>query len=140
MKYENTKNDISLDVSAKYEETVRGFPFDKKDQMYHNHFLITVSNVFGSETFDFYGSANDCEKGKKVLDDEGLKSALRCIVSDALSGGMDFGEFCSEYGYDEDSCTSHRIYKECEKTSGKFQNVLSNEDDWYTIVNDLNEY
>ena len=140
MQYENTENDIKVDVSAKYEECVHGFPFDKSDDQYHNHFLITVSTVYGSESFDYYGSARDCEKGKKILDDEDLKSAFRCIVDDALYGNMSFDEFCGELGYDEDSCRAHDIHKACGVTSGKLQNLISNEDDWYTIVNDLDEY
>jgi len=139
MKYTNQENEISIDVESTFEETRKGFPNDKRDQNYHNHFKITVSSMHGSETFDYYGSQFDCEKGKKVLTDDDLKGALRCIVNDALYGNMSFEEFCGELGYDEDSCRAVRIHKACQNSSGKLQNVIL-ESDWYTIVNDLNEY
>lgn len=142
MKYENKEHEIDLDVNYEYLERVNGFPFDKKGSYsgYHNHFRITVSSIFGLEQFDFYGSSSDCEKGKKTLNDDDLKNALRCIVDDALYGNMSFEEFCDELGYDDDSCTAYRMYKACIKTSGKLQNVITNNsDEWYTIINDLNE-
>jgi hypothetical protein len=142
MEYTNTEHEIGLDVTSKYIECVNGFPFDKKGSQsgYHNHFVITITSKSGSEQFDYYGSSHDCEKGKKNLDDDDLKGALQCIVGDALYGDMRFEEFCDELGYDEDSCTSYRIHKACQKTSGKLQNVITNNsDEWYTIINDLNE-
>lgn len=141
MEYTNIEHEIGLDVTGEYQECVRGFPHCKEDNGYHNHFSITVTSEYGSEAFDYYGSASDCEKGKKILSDDDLKGALRCIVDDALYGDMSFEEFCDELGYDSDSCTSYRIHKACQKTSGKLQNVIGNAcDEWYTIVNDLQEF
>lgn len=142
MEYINNEHEIKLNVSAQYLECVRGFPNQepRNDDGYHNHFEITVSSIHGSEKFDYYGSSYDQERGIKTLSDDDLLNALECIVNDALYGEMSFDEFCDELGYDSDRCSSHRIHKACEKTSGKLQNIVSNNsDEWYAIVNDINE-
>ena len=142
MEYINEEHNIKLNVTAQYLDCVKGFPLQgkKNNDGYHNHFGITVSSTYGSETFDYYGSSHDCENGIKVLSDYDLLNALKCIVNDALCGETDFHEFCDELGYDDDSCTPYRIHKACAVTSGKLQNVITNQsDEWYTIVNDIAE-
>lgn len=140
MEYTNAEKEIGIDVGYEFLETVKGFPFDKKDTSYHNHFRIILTTESGRTAHDFYGSANDCEKGKKTMDDEDLSSALWCIVDDALYGTMSFEEFCSELGYDEDSRSAEKTHVAYVKTLEELESIGIAGDDLYTIVNDLQEF
>ena len=141
MEYTNTKdeNNIGINVTSTFIEWVKGFPGDKKDINYHGHFKINLSTESGSESFDYYGSANDAGKQKTMMSDEDLKGALECIISDGLSGLYSFDEFCAEFGYDEDSRRAEKIYNACKDTYDRLSALGINEDEMYVIVNDLNE-
>ncbi len=137
---EYTKDDVKLKVESTFVETIKGFPHSEHDDMYHNHFMITVSNDSGkTESFDYYGSYNDYCKNKTTIPDNDLRFALGCIIGDALSGLMSFDEFCDEFGYDEDSRRAERIHKAAIITTEKIQSLGINEDEMYVIVNDLDE-
>ena len=141
MEYTNTKdeNNIGIDVTSTFVEWVKGFPGDKKDINYHGRFKIHLSTESGSDSFDFYGSAFNAGKNKTVMNDDDLKNALECIISDALSGIYSFEEFCSEFGYDEDSRRADRAHKACEDTYNRIVALGISEDEMYAIVNDINE-
>ncbi len=139
MQYTNAEKEIGIDVGCEFLGIVTGFPFDKKDTAYHNHFRITLTTESGSIIQDFYGSAHDRENNKTTMNDDDLKDALRCIVDDALYGLMAFEEFCAELGYDEDSRSAERTHKACIKTAEELQSIGIAENDMYTIVNDLSE-
>ena len=141
MEYTNTKdeNNIGIDVTSTFTEWVKGFPCDKKDVNYHGHFKITLTTESGSDSFDFYGSAFDAGKNKTEMTDDDLMSALECIISDALTGIYSFEEFCSEFGYDEDSRSAERMHKACEDTYNRIVAIGISEDEMYEIVNDINE-
>jgi len=136
---EYTKDEIGIDVSSRIIETVKGFPNEKESSGYHNHFEITLTTQYGSESFDFYGSVHDCEKGKKTMSDDDLKDALRCIIDDGIYGAMSFQEFCDELGYDEDSRRAEKIHSQCVESLGKLAGLGIVESDLYEIIDDLNE-
>lgn len=56
---------------------------------------------------------------------------LDCILSDANSP-EDFADFCSEYGYDEDSRKAERIHRACRALAPKVQRLLG--DDYETFL------
>ena len=42
--------------------TVKGFPNNKRDQLYHNHYQMTIEYENRTVGFDFYGSYSDYQK------------------------------------------------------------------------------
>ena len=139
-----TEEGISLEVSAKYIDTVKGFPFVKDDQNYHNHFEISIKNLDTDEFFtsDFYGSARDCDNGIIKLNHEGLMDAIDCIISDGMYAEYSFEEFCDELGYDTDSRTAERIYNAVLKTSDKWGKIGFTPSELYDLsqfLHDLQE-
>lgn len=138
--YTNAEKEIGIDIGYEFIDTVKGFPNNKSDQSYHNHFKIILTTESGTTKHDYYGSAHDCSKSKTTLTDDDLKGALRCIVDDALYGQMSFEEFCNELGYDEDSRSAEKIHDACAKTNEKLCSIGICGDDLYTIVNDLSEF
>jgi len=52
-----------------------------------------------------------------------LLHAFDCFVSDAIAGKNSFEEFCSEFGYDQDSRKAHKIYKACVKSCAKLERI-----------------
>lgn len=132
-------NNIDITVTSTFVEWVKGFPFDEKDINYHGHFKIHLSTESGSDSFDFYGSANDAVKQKFIMNNEDLKYVLKCIIDDGLAGFYSFEEFCNEFGYDEDSRRAEKIYKACEDTCNQLSVIGIGEEEMCVIVNDLNE-
>ncbi len=49
---------------------------------------------------------------------------LYSLCSDATLGNTSFKEFCSEFGYDEDSRKAERIHKQCAKMTVKLKEFL----------------
>ena len=55
------------------------------------------------------------ENKKSIPNDPLLEDVLYCMLSDASSGrnGESFGEFCENFGYDEDSRNAFKIFEAC---------------------------
>lgn len=99
---------------------------------YHNH-LITVKTGKKRYSFDFWGSIASPE----IANDQENIFAFYCSLSDGLSAKNSFEDFCSGFGYYEDSRTAERIYKACEKTLTKLERVF--ECDLYDLINEIQE-
>ncbi len=113
---------------------------DKKDTTLHNQFAVTVSvDEQKGRTFLYYESHKDYMAGKEEMADKDMKYAFRSIIEDAISGQMDFDDFCSEYGYDEDSRRAERVWNECKKSLNKVESMGISGDELYEIINQLSE-
>ena len=128
-----------FNVTAKFQDSVHGFPFDNKDTNWHNKFRVTVSKNGTRRSFNFYDSAHNCEQGIDALDNDALKHALYSFLSDALAGEQDFIEFCDEFGYDWDSLSAHRIWKACQRSAKQVQGFDLTEEELINLVNMLNQ-
>ena len=77
-----------------------------------------------SLTFDFWGSANDMQTGK---------APTACDVLACISGDIDcphtFGEFCGEYGYDQDSRKALALFQRCAAFSERLRAFFPNDDE-----------
>ena len=99
---------------------------------YNNHKITVFFN--GKKTsFEFWNSI----QGGEMSDNSDLLGALNCFFNDAISGNMSFDEFCSEFGYDEDSSTAERVHKTCIKSLKKVENIF--DCDLYDLANDVSE-
>ena len=102
------------------------------EQNWNNH-KITILHNGKKTSFDFWGSIQNPE----ITTDEENIFALYCFISDSEAASKSFSDFCSEFGYDEDSRRAEKIYKSCEKSLEKFNRVFSC--DLYDLINELQE-
>ena len=107
---------------------------DEKQENYNNH-IITVTNTETKQkvSFEFWGSIANPE----IKTEKELLYAFYCFVEDALSGKMDFSEFCSEFGYDTDSRKAEKTWKACKRSTVKFERLYTG--DIYDFINKLQE-
>lgn len=101
---------------------------------YNNH-LVTVTNNDTKQrcTFEFWASIAKPE----LETDYDVLNAFNCFVGDAVSGEMDFEEFCGEFGYDTDSRTAEKTWKACKRSTAKLERVYDG--DVYDLANELGE-
>jgi hypothetical protein len=55
-----------------------------------------------------------------------LDDILYCLILDADCGTYSFDDFCSEFGYDDDSIKATEIYKACQKNGKKVKKFIPN--------------
>lgn len=111
------------------------------DSKPRNKYFVYVTNTENGEKtrFTFWDSLVNTQHGI-ILDGDELLSAFYCFVSDACNGLYSFSEFCSEFGYDEDSRSAERIYKACQRSYNSFARVSGLDDsDMYDFINELQE-
>lgn len=53
-----------------------------------------------------------------------IDDVLHCLVSDSTALSMDFEEWCSEFGYEEDSRKAEKIYNACRKNGKVVSKVI----------------
>lgn len=75
---------------------------------------------------DFYmgcGLVDENGKPKKPS----KKNVLFSIMMDDVSG-MSFNDFCSEFGYDNDSIKALKIYEDCQRETEAYYNMFDSEE------------
>lgn len=93
----------------------------KGDEEHGDHYRVTIKRHDGpSITFDFWGSINDRKSGREISPYD----VLACISSD-LYCPDDFRDFCSEYGYDEDSRTALATFDRASAFAKKLRDFFS---------------
>jgi hypothetical protein len=81
------------------------------------HFKITLTTSLDSMvTYFSQGSAHKA--------DPTIGTVLSCLRSDAGAYNLSFEEWCSEYGYDDDSRKAERTYNACRDTAADLENLL----------------
>src|SRR5688572_20209656 len=87
-------------------------PWDDEKHVHGYKYRITISRKGepGRLAFDFWNSLNAKQKGEEPT----AYDALSCVSSDAYTP-EDFADFCSEYGYDEDSRKAYNIFKRADR-------------------------
>ena len=131
-----------FEITAKHTGEIKGFP-NSDDNMMHNVFKIAVKREFGdgaiTKSFKFYDSYANWEKGKTTMDLMDMLLAFKSFLEDAWAGSMDFEDFCSEYGYNNDSRRAEKIYNECKKQLEKIMDLGIFESELADLINALNE-
>lgn len=132
--YVNGNNSDFATTSFKYKNLLissklvkQGVKFPNSDhEGLHNQFSISVFNNDNNTmiSFDYYGSTNDYNNGETEIKGEDLLQAFDHFISDGLYSQEDFEIWCGEFGYDSDSRTAERIYKECQKSLAKAQMII----------------
>lgn len=80
-------------------------------------------------TMTTYFSMGYGHNGKEPKADE----VLDCLASDASGADEGFGEFCDNFGYDQDSRKAEKIYKACRHNSERLKKFLG-DDAFQTLV------
>ncbi len=62
--------------------------------------------------------------GPAIEREPSAADVLSCIISDARAGEQDFEDFCSEFGYDNDSRKAERTWKSCASMAPKVRQLL----------------
>jgi|LSQX01.3.fsa_nt_gb hypothetical protein len=100
-----------------------------------NNHMVTVTNIETGQkiTFEFWASIANPE----LKTEYDLLNAFYCFVSDAIAGSYTFEEFCSEFGYnnDSDSRQAEKIYRKCKKQLEKLKKIYDG--DIYELANKL---
>jgi hypothetical protein len=125
------------------------FPWDDHEERdhlstYHNQFSISVCRLLDNggkirRNFTFYDSQHNYEQGKEDLEADDLKEAFRCFLDDAQDAVGGFPDFCSEFGYDQDSRRAYRMFKACERSMEKVQDLDINLNELCDVLNALSE-
>lgn len=81
-----------------------------------HHYRVTLSRKGNRLTFDFWGSAQDMQRGV----DPTAYDILACLSIE--SGCPDtFEDFCAEYGYEEDSINALQTFRRCSRFAKRLQ-------------------
>lgn len=71
-----------------------------------NPWRVTLRRKGRRLTVDFF-------TGPAITDDPDAEGVLDCLLSDLSAGEQSFEEFCSEFGYEEDSRSAYDIWERC---------------------------
>lgn len=100
----------------------------------NNHHVFVMNPNTGEWTRFDYWESND----RRIINsDSQLLEALRCWLSDALYGSMEYLEFCDEFGYDAGHISSKNTWRACVRAYKSVQRVMP--DVWDSIAEVLDE-
>jgi len=102
---------------------------------YNNHRVTVYSKETKTRiSFKFWASQMHPELRSRA----DLLGAFHCFLEDAISGSLVFGEFCREYGYNDDSRRAEKVWRLCQKSLTKAVRLLGDQD-IYDLTNGLSQ-
>lgn len=117
------KNDLTLSFRVAVPQKA---PIWQKGNEQHGvNYWCVLSNKNGkSYGFDYWGSIKDKENDAKGYPK--APTAYDILASlDTYSDGYTFEDFCTTYGYDEDSRLAEKIYKAVQYQTEKLKEILT---------------
>ena len=114
------------------------FPVDESRFNHHYRFEIRMSYNGKRCYFRYATSYNDWRNGKETLDESDYMNALNCVLSDSYAAQCSFKDFCSEFGYSDDSIKALKTYKECKRSAERLNKLFSGLD-LLSVQNELEE-
>ena len=121
MKNGITKDNILLNINLEVKEVFKTDE-DLKDNWRKNanKYQVKISYFDKFYVTDYYmGSALTRKPSKKDV--------LYSMLLDDVSG-VDFDEFCCEFGYDNDSIKALKIYEACQRETKAFYNMFDGDE------------
>lgn len=96
--------------------------YDKQDdwQQKATGWHCTLRYQGRQHSFDFW-------QGPAISGEPDCSGVLECLLSDAQAGEQSFDEFCSEFGYDQDSRKAEKTWEACQKTTVAIKRLLGND-------------
>ena len=96
-----------------------------------NHYKVTIKRRYkldGNHLDTRYGFKQmtiPFSQGIGIEGEPKLESVLDCLLTDSIgTDGVIFEDFCSMFGYNEDSRKAEKIYNSCKNHSKKLKNLL----------------
>lgn len=126
----NTKTAGNITIISKYLGTKKA---DWTGIENRNNHRVTVFNNGKRFSFEFWASIAEPE----IKDNEGNIFAFYCALSDGISAKETFEDFCSTFGYDNDSRKAYKVYKACVNTLAKLERVFNC--DLYDLTNEIQD-
>lgn len=113
----------SVKIESKYGARL---DWDKQTdwQQQANGYTVILKYQGRQYTLDFW-------QGTGITEDPTAAGVLDCLLSDANGGEMTFDDFCGEFGYDTDSRTAERVWKQCGKVREELQRLLGDDFDLF---------
>ena len=111
----------------KTEFNFESIPFSAKyygtriiDGWEHKAWIVKVHGV----KFPFkMGMGRVDKRGNPLAPD--TKTVMYCLLSDMRAGELPFEEFCSEFGYDEESRKAYALWEWCQNIAVKIESLFS---------------
>lgn len=116
------------------------YQFNGDGSRFNHHYRFQVRVQFNKKVryFSYWTSYNDWRNGKEELDESDYKNALNCVLSDSYAAQCSFKDFCSEFGYSDDSIKALKTYKECKRNAVRLNKLFSGLD-LLSVQNELEE-
>lgn len=116
------------------------YQFNGDDSRFNHHYRFQVRIQFNENVryFSYWTSFEDWRNGKEELDESDYMNALNCVFSDSYAAQGSFNDFCSEFGYSDDSIKALKTYKECKRLYERLNKLFSGLD-LLSIQNELEE-
>ena len=116
----------TLTVKIRYLGIKKYFPDDKE---YRHVISVSMARDGHKISFPFGLSVNDTEKIRAGTFEEWntLYDVLACTGSEFFIPET-FGEFCAEFGYDEDSRKAEKTFRACRIQSAKLHKIFTDEE------------
>jgi hypothetical protein len=99
-------------------------PFCDGKHVHGDRYRVTISRKGGRVSFDFWNSLKDVQDGKTELRPYDV---LACISGD-VNCPETFEDFCSEYGYEEDSRKAEQMWRRCAAFGRRLRAFFSEEE------------
>lgn len=93
-----------------------------------SHYQVVMSLEGNKKSYTFFYS-----QGSGIKEFARAFSIMQSIVLDALAGIEDFEEFCSNFGYDEDSRKAESIYRAVRKVTRFFKSIGLADEELYKL-------
>lgn len=103
------------------------YQFNGDDSRFNHHYRFQVRIQFNENVryFSYWTSFEDWRNGKEQLDESDYMNALNCVLSDSYAAQCSFKDFCSEFGYSDDSIKALKTYKECKRNAERLNKLFS---------------
>lgn len=126
-------NEIGITSDARHVRFVSASPDGKRVEWPHDVWSVTLHHGDKTHTTEFKCGIGHYVERLGWLDDVKAAEAaftadvLACLLSDASNASETFEEWCSNFGYSDDSMKAMEIYRACQKTRAALQRFLGPE-------------
>lgn len=128
----STKENILNDIKLKAYRTQNN-AYDSQYEWKKNKIKLNCALTYKNKGYRFNFWMNS-ENKRKV----NKKDVIYCLLAEDVTG-MDYNDFCDNFGYNKDSKEAIRIYKDCNKQT-RILNQLFNETEKEMLRDLLQDY
>ena len=116
------------------------YQFSVDESRFNHHYRFEIRMSYNGERcyFRYATSYMDWRNGKEELDESDYMNALNCVFSDSYAAQGSFNDFCSDFGYSDDSIKALKTYKECKRNAERLNKLFSGLD-LLSVQNELEE-